>query len=70
MTKKDAKAWLIRRILLQEFDLEIWDKKGVENVIIDHFSCILNFSCNELPINDDFLDEQLLVALGNPGLLI
>ena len=32
LTKKDAKPWLIRWILsLQEFDIEIWDNKGVEN---------------------------------------
>jgi len=39
--KKDAKARLIRWILLiQEFDLENLDKKGVENVITDHLSHI------------------------------
>jgi len=59
MQKKDAKAWLIHWILLQEFDLEIWGKKGVENVIVDHLSRISNIPSNELPINDDFLNEQL-----------
>ncbi|RVW37784.1 Retrovirus-related Pol polyprotein from transposon 17.6 [Vitis vinifera] len=39
LTKQDAKARLIRWILLlQEFNLQIRDKKGVENVIADHLS--------------------------------
>ena len=67
--KKDDKAWLIRWILLlQEFDLEIWDTKGVENVVADQFSLIPNAPSNELPINDDVLDEQLLVTFKEPWL--
>ena len=39
MTKKDAKPRLIRWVLvLQEFDVEIQDKKGSKNMVADHLS--------------------------------
>ena len=41
MTKKDVKPRLIRWVLLlQEFDLEIKDIKGSDNVIADHLSIL------------------------------
>jgi hypothetical protein len=65
-TKKDAKARLIRWILLlQEFNLIIKDKKGVENVVADHLSrLIFEDNMEHLPINDEFPDEHLF-ALSN-----
>lgn len=39
MTKKDSKAKIMRWFLfLQEFDLEIVDRKGSENQVADHLS--------------------------------
>ncbi|XP_012827660.1 PREDICTED: uncharacterized protein LOC105948946 [Erythranthe guttata] len=60
--KKDAKPRLIRWVLLlQEFDLEIRDKKGSENVVADHLSRLI---LEEVPpegnIQESFPDEQLL----------
>jgi len=61
MIKKEAKAWLIRWILLlQEFDLEIRDKKSVENVVADQLSRIPNVPIEQTPINEDFPDEHIL----------
>ena len=63
LSKKDAKPWLIRWILLlQEFDIEIWDKKGSENVVADHLSRILIENCEPISIGESFLNEQLLVV--------
>jgi hypothetical protein len=61
LTKKDAKPHLIRWILLlQEFDLEIRNKKGVENSIANHLSCLQFEEYAELPINDYMRDDTLL----------
>jgi hypothetical protein len=60
LTKKDAKPRLIRWILLlQEFDLEIEDKKGVENYVADHLSRMYFEKPQELPINDATRDDML-----------
>ncbi|RDX95126.1 Retrovirus-related Pol polyprotein, partial [Mucuna pruriens] len=60
LKKPDAKPRLIWwMLLLQEFDLEIRDKKGAENAVADHLSRIEGES-EQLPIRDEFPDEQLL----------
>ena len=64
--KKDAKPRLIRWILLlQEFDLEIKDKKGYENVVADHLSRMTQGTLEEedmIPLRESFPDEQLWVV--------
>ena len=65
MSKKDAKPRLIRWVLLlQEFDLEIKDKKGSENVIADHLSRLDPSSSllEQSAISDSFPDEQLFAV--------
>ena len=59
--KKDTKPRLIRWVLLlQEFNLEIRDKKGNENVVVDHLSMLLlEEEGDELPLNENFPDVQL-----------
>ena len=62
MTKKDAKPQLIRWVfLLQEFDVEIKDKKGTKNLVAYHLSRLEGAS-DEIQVNDDFPDEHLLVV--------
>ncbi|CAM8940841.1 unnamed protein product [Rhodiola kirilowii] len=64
LAKKDSKPRLIRWILLlQEFDIEIKDKKGVENVVADHLSRLEgNEELEEdtRPMDDSFIGEQLM----------
>ncbi|BAH93543.1 Os06g0513754 [Oryza sativa Japonica Group] len=62
--KKDSKLRLIRWILLlQEFDIEIKDKKRVENSIADHLSRMQITNMHELPINDYLRDDMLLKVI-------
>ena len=60
LEKKDAKPHLIRWILqLQEFDLEIKDKAGAENVVADHLSQLV-IESHDIPVDDAFPDEHLM----------
>ncbi|CAM8978573.1 unnamed protein product [Rhodiola kirilowii] len=64
LSKKDSKPRLIRWILLlQEFDIEIKDKKGVENLIADHLSRLEGneeLKGDASLVDDAFIGEQLM----------
>ncbi|KAI3714701.1 hypothetical protein L6452_21660 [Arctium lappa] len=64
ISKKDAKPRLIRWVLLlQEFDLEIIDRKGTENQVADHLSRLEKQveSWKEGDIVETFPDEKILM---------
>jgi hypothetical protein len=68
-SKKDAKSHLIRWILLlQEFDIEIQDKKGSKNMVADHLSRLtVEFTEEAAPIFETFPDEQLIHIAHTPS---
>lgn len=66
ITKNDAKLRPIRYVCCcsKSFELEIKDKKEVENVVADHLSWLIFEEKREvMPIKDDFPNEQLLTTL-------
>ena len=64
MGKREMKARLMRWVLiLQEFDLKVKDKKGLDNTIADHLSRLeAEKGSNELAIRESFLDETLFAV--------
>lgn len=46
---------------MQEFDLLVKDKNGVENTVFDHLSKI-TFASETIPISDTFSDDSLMVV--------
>ena len=68
LTKQNSKARHIRWVLLlQEFNQQIKDKKGVENVVTNHLSrSIIAYNTHDPPINDEFPEESLLLVESTP----
>ncbi|XP_015954883.1 uncharacterized protein LOC107479247 [Arachis duranensis] len=68
LTKNETKPRLIRWILLlREFDVEIRDLSGSQNLVADHLSRIENLKIDPFPINDPFpLDSLHAVSASFP----
>ena len=62
LKKADSKPRLIQWMLwLQEFDLEIRDRSGAQNLVADHLSRIERVFDEDSPIRDDFPDDHLYI---------
>ncbi|XP_072064400.1 uncharacterized protein [Arachis hypogaea] len=68
LKKKESKPRLIRWILLlQEFDLEIKDRSGSQNLVADHLSRLEHLTPDPTPINDSFsLDTFQAISHSTP----
>jgi len=61
LKEAESKPRLIRWMLwLQEFDLEICDQSGAQNLVANHLSRIERVS-EDSPIRDDFPDDHLYI---------
>jgi hypothetical protein len=68
LSKKDAKPRLIRWILLlQEFNMEIRDKKGPDNVVADRLSRMHHGDDGMELIEDRMRDDHLYRILDKGG---
>ncbi|XP_027155977.1 uncharacterized protein LOC113756537 [Coffea eugenioides] len=64
LSKKESKPRLIRWVLLlQEFDWEIKDRRGVDNSVADHLSRLIRKE-EAVPISEVFPDEHLFYLKG------
>jgi hypothetical protein len=71
LAKKDGKPILIHWILLHhEFDVELHDKKGVENVVADHLSRMNHGQDDKEPIEDKMRDDHFYPILDNDTWMI
>ena len=66
LKKAESKPRLITWMLwLQEFDLEIRDRRRGQILVADHLSRIERFADDVSPIRDDFPDESLLTLFAS-----
>jgi hypothetical protein len=50
-------------LLLQEFDITIKDKKGTENVVVDHLSRLTTDSRSDITSIDDYFPNESLFSI-------